>query len=619
VSETSTTTDEQGRTSVGRTLGPAVGLQTTLATSQGLAGSPVTFVHTATAGSVAGLAIVSGDGQRAEAGTQLPADLVVRLTDEQGNGVSDAAVTWVVSVGGGRVTPVNGTTDDAGRASTRWTLGATPGDNRVDAVVSGTGLVSFRATGTRAGPLPTTTTITNDSPDPSVAGTTFTVQFRVGADGGTPTGTVRVTVSGSTPSCTGTLENGSGSCALELNITGDRTLTAVYSGASGFAGSSDTEPHRVITPSPENRPPDADYNWHCDGLTCQFTDASEDRDGSISGWNWNFGGTGSSSLEDPSHTFPGPGEYQVTLTVTDNGGATDQSTAGVEVEAPPPQNQLPAAGFTYSCTDLHCEFADQSTDADGRIEGRSWTFGDGDGSDRRNPEHDYAAANTYTVTLTVTDDDGATGFASQQVTVNAPPPENHSPTAGSDLVTTPEDAAVTIAVLANDSDPDGDPLTPSIETQAQNGTAIVNGDGSITYTPANNFNGSDGFSYRVSDGRGGSSDPATVQITVSPVDDPPVATDDGSFVTTQDVPLTISAADLLANDSDPDGAPLSAVLATQPANGTVTFDGASFSYTPAPGYAGPDSFTYVANDGSSNSNPANVAIEVTASTPPPTE
>jgi PKD repeat protein len=332
VSQSSTTTDDQGRASVERTLGPAAGAQTTLATSEGLAGSPVTFTHTATVGNAAGLSIVSGNNQTATAGSRLPADLVVRLVDGTGNGVPNAAVTWVVGLGGGDVTPENGTTDAAGRASAQLTLGPNPGENRVDAVVSGVDIVSFKAIGTRAGPVPTGTTITSDSPDPSVAGTTFTVEFQVSSEGGTPTGSVTVTVSDGTPSCTGTLQNGRGSCALQLNQTGDRTLRAAYSGAPGFGGSSDTEAHRVVPATPQNRAPDADYNWHCEGLTCQFTDASEDPDGSIAGWNWNFAGTGSSSLKDPTHTFPATGEYQVTLTVTDNGGATDASTAGVEVD-----------------------------------------------------------------------------------------------------------------------------------------------------------------------------------------------------------------------------------------------------------------------------------------------
>src|SRR5439155_10010761 len=77
---------------------------------------------------------------------------------------------------------------------------------------------------------------------------------------------------------------------------------------------------------------------------------------------------------------------------------------------------------------------------------------------------------------------------------------NDSPVAGNDTATTAEDTATTIAVLANDSDADGDTLTVSLGSQPAHGTAVVNADQTVTYTPAANYNGGDTFTYSVNDG-----------------------------------------------------------------------------------------------------------------------
>ena len=164
-------------------------------------------------------------------------------------------------------------------------------------------------------------------------------------------------------------------------------------------------------PTLGNRPPVADFNWHCDGLSCQFTDASRDDDGMVTGWSWQFGDGGGSGEAEPAHTYFGPGTYTVTLTVTDNDGATDQKTAHIDVTAPAPpseQNKAPTADFDDHCHDLSCSFTDKSKDDDGSVVSWVWDFGDGTGSNQQNPTHSYEDEGHYDVTLTVTDDDGAT-------------------------------------------------------------------------------------------------------------------------------------------------------------------------------------------------------------------
>ena len=149
VSDATTQTGENGQTSVTRTLGTTAGPQGTLATAGGLAGSPVTFTHTATAGSASRIIKVSGDGQTALAGAALPAPLVVQLLDADANPIVGRAVTWVIGTGGGSVAPQTSNTDNEGKTSTQWTLGAA-GPNTVSAVVSDVGLTTFTATASSA-------------------------------------------------------------------------------------------------------------------------------------------------------------------------------------------------------------------------------------------------------------------------------------------------------------------------------------------------------------------------------------------------------------------------------------------------------------------------------------
>ena len=223
---------------------------------------------------------------------------------------------------------------------------------------------------------------------------------------------------------------------------------------------------------------------------------------------------------------------------------------------------------------------------------------------------------TYVVNVTdgqltlLLDDLGGVNAFVTLVGLEVRPAVGGPPVATDDAVTTDEDVAVIIDVLANDNDPDNDPLTVTSATQGTDGTVVVNTDNTVTYTPNANFNGSDSFTYTIDDGAGGS-DTATVMVTIDSVNDDPVALDD-AYGMDQGQSLTVSAgAGVLANDSDIDGGALTASVLVDPANGTVALaaDG-SFVYTPEVAFSGDDTFTYQVSDGVGGLATALVTITV---------
>jgi predicted acyl esterase len=198
---------------------------------------------------------------------------------------------------------------------------------------------------------------------------------------------------------------------------------------------------------------------------------------------------------------------------------------------------------------------------------------------------------------------------------DTPPPAGgppaSAPVAVDDTATTVAGQPVTIPVLANDTDPDGaddiDPATVQV-SGVTHGTATVNTvNGDVTYAPEDGFIGSAGFIYFVSDRAGNRSQPAQVSITVqAPTANGAPIAQPASFTTDEDTVLDGALA-----ASDPDGDALTYRAVSQPAHGSLTVEASGqFTYAPAPNFAGEDGFSFVANDGALDSEPAAVTITV---------
>ncbi|GGC02118.1 peptidase M11 [Marinobacterium zhoushanense] len=190
--------------------------------------------------------------------------------------------------------------------------------------------------------------------------------------------------------------------------------------------------------------------------------------------------------------------------------------------------------------------------------------------------------------------------------VDNPSTVNSAPVANNDSASTSENTAVTINVLANDTDADGDALSIS-SVSGVNSTAKINSNGSITFTPATGFTGIESFSYTVTDGKGGS-DSATVSVNVTAAttstNQAPVAVDDSA---SSDGNSAVTIA-VLANDNDPDGDTLTITGVSQAAKGSVKINAnGTVTFTPAKNFKNGDSFSYTISDGKSTAS-ANVNI-----------
>jgi PKD repeat protein len=167
--------------------------------------------------------------------------------------------------------------------------------------------------------------------------------------------------------------------------------------------------------------PTARFTVSCIGWRCTFdASASSDPDGPIANYAWDWGdgyGVSDMSAVIVTHTYKTAGPFTVTLYVTDSGGARGTQRQVVNL----PANVPPVASFTATCTALTCTFDGHgSSDPDGMITSYAWSFGDNTTGSDVTASHTYASAGTYSVSLTVRDNGGATGVRTGSVTVSQP-------------------------------------------------------------------------------------------------------------------------------------------------------------------------------------------------------
>ena len=263
-------------------------------------------------------------------------------------------------------------------------------------------------------------------------------------------------------------------------------------------------------------------------------------------------------------------------------------------------NEAPIAIITDISIDAENTIFDgtESYDTDGEIIDYSW-FDENEllvsGSSPILTKNNYNPSN-HTIKLVVTDDEKLLGETEKKVPDDS---LNNPPVADPISVSVVQDTSINIPLIV--SDPDGDAITLFIVSQPINGTATLNGDGSVEYIPNSNYIGTDSFTFKGNDGEL-DSNIETVSINVTKINEAPIAVNIAENL--QDDQRALFT--LIATDGDND--PLTYLIVDHPSNGTVTILGNHAQYHSNSGYYGADSFTYKANDGIADSNIATATI-----------
>jgi len=379
---------------------------------------------------------------------------------------------------------------------------------------------------------------------------------------------------------------------------------------------------------PSNQPPIADDDFftvaeNSENNILDVLANDDDEDGYIAGFTITSNPTyGTIAIKGElccpySHTLcytPGPdflGEDSFTYKIVDNQGAwSNIATVTITVTGvnDPPVANNDSANVVEDSSNNQIDVLSNDTDPDGDTLSIIGVTQPPHGSVSHStlyvfytPDANYNGPDQFS--YTISDGNGGADSATVYVTVT---PVNDPPVANDDSATVVGDSSNNqINVLSNDTDPDGDSLTIESVTNPSNGSASTDGS-YVYYTPDANYNGSDQFSYTISDGNGGT-DSATVYVTVTPVNNPPVANDDSATVVEDSSNNQI---DVLSNDTDPDGDSLTIESVTNPSNGSASTDGSYVYYTPDANYTGPDQFTYTINDGNGGTDSAIVSVTV---------
>jgi PKD repeat protein len=167
-----------------------------------------------------------------------------------------------------------------------------------------------------------------------------------------------------------------------------------------------------------NLPPVAAFNYSANDLSVDFTDMSTDPDNQILSTLWDFGDGETASTSSPTHVYQSGGNYLVSLSVTDEAGASNSSNQTITVSAGG-VNQAPDANFIYNAQGLTINFIDQSQDLDGQLVSWAWDFGDNSQSSEQAPKHIYQTGGSYWVELLVTDNEGESASHRVMIEVTA--------------------------------------------------------------------------------------------------------------------------------------------------------------------------------------------------------